>query len=47
MAAALSRGVTVHHAYFAVDLVVILLLAKDGIRIWLRSLFCVCAARKH
>jgi len=42
--AKLSRGVAVHHAHFTVDLVVAFRLAKDGIRIRLRSLFCVCAA---
>jgi hypothetical protein len=47
MAAALSRTVTVHHAHFTMDLVVALRFAKDGIRICLRSLFCVCAARKQ
>ena len=47
MATALSRGVTVHHTHFTVDLVVALPLAKDGIRVCLRSLFCVRAARKQ
>ena len=43
----LSRAVTVHHAHFTMDLVVALRLAKDGIRVCLRSLFCVRAARKQ
>jgi hypothetical protein len=47
MAAALSRGVTVHRAHFTVDLVIALRFAKNGIRVCLRSLFCVCAARKQ
>jgi hypothetical protein len=47
MAAALSRAVTVHHPHFTMDLVVALRFAKDGIRVCLRSLFCVCAARKQ
>jgi len=43
----LSRAVTVHHAHFTMDLVVALRLAKDGIRVCLRSLFRVRAARKQ
>jgi hypothetical protein len=47
MAAALSGGVTVHHAHFTVDLVLAFRFLKDGIRVCVRSLFCVCAARKQ
>jgi hypothetical protein len=47
MPAGLSRAVTVHHAHFTVDFVVALRFAKDGIRICLRRLFCVRAARKQ
>jgi hypothetical protein len=47
MAVALSPGVPVHHTHFTVDLVVTLLLVKDGIRVCLRGLFCVCATVKQ
>jgi hypothetical protein len=47
MAAALSGAVTVHHAHFAMDLVLAFRFLKDGVRVCGRSLFCVCAARKQ
>jgi hypothetical protein len=47
MAAALSRAVTVHRAHFTMDLVVAFRFLKDGVRVCVRSLFCVCAARKQ
>ena len=47
MAAALSEAVTVHRANFPVHFVVALRFAKDGIRVCLRSLFCVRATRKQ
>ena len=47
MAAALSRAVTVHHAHFTIDLVLAFRFLKDGVRVCVRSLFCVCAARKQ
>jgi hypothetical protein len=47
MAAALPRGMAVHRAHFAVDLVIAVRLLQYGIRICLSSLFCVCAARKQ
>ena len=43
----LSRAMTVHHAHFTVDFVVALRFLKEGIRVCLRSLFCVRAARKE
>jgi hypothetical protein len=43
-AGALPRGVTVHRAYFAVNLVIALGFAKTGIGV---CLFCVYAARKR
>lgn len=47
MAAALSRAGAVHHAHFAVNLVIGLWFAKDGIRVRLSTLFCICAAREQ
>jgi len=47
MPAGLSRAVTVHRAHFTVDLVVAFRVAKDGISVCLRFLFCVRAARKQ
>jgi hypothetical protein len=47
MAASLPRAVTVHHAHFTMDLVLAFRFLKDGIRVCVRSLFCVYAARKQ
>jgi hypothetical protein len=47
MPAGLSRAVTVYRAHFAVDLGVTIRFAKDGIRVCLRILSCVCATRKQ
>jgi hypothetical protein len=47
MAAALSRGATVHRAHFTVDLVVTIRFAQDRMRVCLRILSCVCATRKQ
>jgi len=45
--ASLSRAMAVHHAHLTVHLMVALRFAKDGIRVRLRRLFCVCAAREQ
>jgi hypothetical protein len=45
--ASLSRAMGVHHAHFTVHFLVALRFTKDGVRVRLRRLFCVCAARKQ